>query len=257
MTKISDYQDDTNFSDEDRLVGTDSVTGATKEYSLLGLKQYIGVSSGGGPIGPQGPQGVQGPEGPQGDLGPVGPAGLNWQGAWVSGTSYTEDDAVGYNGASWFCILATSGTTAPNLDTAHWALLASQGATGATGATGAQGPQGAQGPAGVTDPKVWKAVIDSTSVITVLKNEIGFTGVTVSNPSNGKIEIIKSGFFTSLTKVDFISRTANNFGTPFVTTFAQDDLFPNDKAVLNIFDMAGGQTSTPGCTFTVEIQVYA
>jgi hypothetical protein len=89
--------------------------------------------------------------------GPVGPAGLNWQGAWISGNSYVVDDAVGYGGASYFCITATSGTTSPDLDTANWALLAAQGATGAagaagatgaTGATGAAGPQGVPGPVG-------------------------------------------------------------------------------------------------------------
>lgn len=98
-----------------------------------------------GPQGPQGPIGFTGPEGPigpQGNPGPVGPAGLNWQGAWVSGTSYVEDDAVGYNGASWFCINPTSGTTPPNLDTSNWALLASQGATGPMGPQGIQGVSG-------------------------------------------------------------------------------------------------------------------
>ena len=102
--------------------------------------------------GPTGPQGVQGPAGPQGALGPVGPAGLEWRGAWVSGTSYVADDAVGYGGASYFCISATSGTTTPNLDTTKWALLAAQGAQGQTGATGAQGPQGPRGPRGETGP---------------------------------------------------------------------------------------------------------
>ena len=88
------------------------------------------------------PAGAQGPQGPQGVPGPVGPAGLNWQGSWVSGASYVVDDAVGYGGASWFCINNTSGTTNPSADPTNWALLASQGATGP------QGPQGIQGPAG-------------------------------------------------------------------------------------------------------------
>jgi hypothetical protein len=103
-------------------------------------------------VGIQGPQGVQGPLGPPG---PVGPAGLEWQGQWVSGTSYIADDAVGYNGASYFCILATSGTTNPSVDTTHWALLASQGAIGPAGAqgpTGNQGPIGPVGPAGTSAP---------------------------------------------------------------------------------------------------------
>jgi hypothetical protein len=100
-------------------------------------------------VGPAGPQGVQGPTGPQGVPGPVGPAGLTWRGSWVSGTSYILNNAVGYNGASYFCTSATSGTTTPNLDTTHWALLASQGAIGPAGATGAQGPTGPQGQAAV------------------------------------------------------------------------------------------------------------
>ena len=100
---------------------------------------------GGGGVGPIGPQGNTGPTGPQG---PVGPAGLEWRGPWVSGTSYVADDAVGYNGASWFCTLATSGNQPPNLDTTHWALLASQGAIGPTGPAGPIGPQGPSGSGG-------------------------------------------------------------------------------------------------------------
>ena len=95
------------------------------------------------------PQVPQGPQGPQGVPGPVGPAGLNWQGAWVSGASYVVDDAVGFGGASWFCINNTSGTTNPSADPTSWALLASQGATGPQGPQGIQGPVG---PAGTASP---------------------------------------------------------------------------------------------------------
>jgi len=110
----------------------------TQPYTIQDIADTVGV-------GAQGPQGVQGPAGP---LGPVGPAGLNWQGAWVSGTSYVADDAVGYGGASYFCILATSGTTTPNLATTNWALLASQGAQGIQGVQGPTGAQGASGGSG-------------------------------------------------------------------------------------------------------------
>jgi hypothetical protein len=94
-------------------------------------------------VGPYAPAGPQGPIGPQGVPGPVGPAGLNWQGAWSPSGVYVVDDAVGFGGASWFCInnVGPSGSN-PSTDTVNWALLASQGATGP------QGPQGPQGPAG-------------------------------------------------------------------------------------------------------------
>lgn len=114
------------------------------ESAAYTMQDIIDTTGGGQP----GPQGVQGPVGPQGPIGPVGPAGLTWQGAWTSGNSYVLNDAVGYNGASYFCIAPTSGTTPPDLATANWALLASQGAQGPIGPTGAQGPTGATGPSG-------------------------------------------------------------------------------------------------------------
>ena len=89
--------------------------------------------------GPAGVAGPTGPTGAQGIPGPVGPAGLEWKSAWVSGTSYVVDDAVGYNGASWFCVNATSGTIPPNLDPTNWALLAAQGSPGPQGIQGLPG----------------------------------------------------------------------------------------------------------------------
>jgi len=111
-------------------------------------------------VAASGPQGIQGPVGPQGPIGPVGPAGLTWIGTWTSGTSYILNDAVGYSGASWFCILATSGTTTPDLDTTHWALLASQGAQGPIGPAGAQGPTGATGATGASGNNTLQQVLD-------------------------------------------------------------------------------------------------
>ena len=109
----------------------------SKTVATIGTRQ--------GPPGIQGVPGLQGTQGVPGLQGTVGPAGLNWQGTWVSGTSYVADDAVGYGGASWFCILATSGTIDPDVDTTHWALLASQGAPGIQGIQGVTGLQGNTG----------------------------------------------------------------------------------------------------------------
>lgn len=95
------------------------------------------------------PPGAQGPIGPQGVPGPVGPAGLNWQGAWSAAGTYVVDDAVGYAGASWFCINPVGpGGANPPADPISWALLASQGATGPQGPQGIQGPQGPPGAGG-------------------------------------------------------------------------------------------------------------
>ena len=124
--------------------------------------------------GPQGEPGLQGVQGIPGTPGAVGPAGLEWQGAWVSGTSYIADDAVGYNGASWFCILATSGTVAPNLDTTHWALLSSQGALGLQGVQGPIGPQGVA-------PTKTTANITATALFPVLTADINYVNTNGSN----------------------------------------------------------------------------
>ena len=119
---------------------------------IVSLANQIALAQTGGSQGPQGVAGATGPQGPQGVPGPVGPAGLNWQGVWSASGTYVVDDAVSYNGASYFCINPVGpSVTNPVLDTANWALLAAQGATGPQGpqgATGLQGPIGPQGPAG-------------------------------------------------------------------------------------------------------------
>jgi hypothetical protein len=159
---------------DDLLLGTEikeeGSAHLTKNFTVGSIVNLVASTIPAGAVGPQGPQGIQGAQGstgsqgiqgvqgntgPQGVPGPVGPAGLEWKGSWVSGDYYIEDDAVGYDGASYFCILATSGVTAPDIDTTHWALLAAEGlqgpagATGAIGATGPAGPQGIQGIQGV------------------------------------------------------------------------------------------------------------
>jgi len=144
MGFISGYPKDVDISLSDKLLGTDAENSSfTKNFEIADVVSFLRTQN----IGSQGPQGPQGVQGNTGAAGAVGPAGLNWQSAWVSGTSYVADDAVGYGGASWFCILATSGATTPDLDTTHWALLASQGANGPAGVAG---PTGAQGPSGTT-----------------------------------------------------------------------------------------------------------
>jgi hypothetical protein len=154
----------------------------TEPFSIEDIASTVGV-------GAQGPQGVQGPAGP---LGPVGPAGLEWQGSWVSGTSYVADDAVGYNGASWFCILATSGTTTPNLDATHWALLASQGAQGI------QGVQGPTGPQGIGATQTLQQTVDLGNTITDGTNIRIEDGVNSCDLSPGDLSVYNNTYITDL-----------------------------------------------------------
>jgi hypothetical protein len=144
--------------------------------------------------GGTGPQGPQGPAGPQGVAGPVGPAGLNWQGAWVSGTSYVIDDAVGYSGASYFCINATSGTTDPATDTVNWALLAQQGSPGVAG------PQGIAGPNAI--------VVGYTTVTSGIPDRVFFQSGTVTSQDSRFRYITSRGSLISTGKLANVQNTA-------------------------------------------------
>ena len=110
--------------------------GVLKQKDHLGVVTLIGAGAGG----------------PQGPAGPVGPAGLTWSGYWMATQSYSQNYAVGYGSASWWCISDVVGATsnsAPDVDTTHWTLLAAQGSPGSQGGTGSQGLQGAQGEIGI------------------------------------------------------------------------------------------------------------
>ena len=151
------------------------------------------------PPGPAGAQGVAGPTGPTGPVGPVGPAGLNWQGSWSASGTYAIDDAVGYAGASWFCIDPVGpSATPPNADPTNWALLAAQGAQGPQGATGLQGPTGPAGPSGSSAASTIGIVVGSNmgspALLTYDLNQISPSNINdtdyfklPSNPAVGKV----------------------------------------------------------------------
>ncbi len=171
--------------------GSQGLTGATGESGAIGPT---------GSTGPAGPTGATGDTGATGPAGTVGPAGLNWQGAWVSGGNYIEDDAVAYNGASYFCISNISGgTTTPDSDATHWALLAAQGANGATGATGATGPAGPTGDTGPQGP-------EGTQGFTGPKGDQGDPGVTPQGAvlnTTDTFTIPKVEYIVSLTQTQY------------------------------------------------------
>lgn len=85
---------------------------------------------------PVGATGATGPQGPQGEIGPIGPTGatgIEWQGTWDSLTDYVNNDAVFYNGASWFAAGDPPVGDVPSESSLYWFPLALQGATGPQG----------------------------------------------------------------------------------------------------------------------------
>jgi hypothetical protein len=180
--------------DDDYLAGAITVADFVAQY-------------GQGPVGPAGPQGVQGPIGAQGIPGPVGPAGLNWQGAWSALGTYVIDDAVGYNGASWFCINPVGpSVTTPDLDPTNWALLAAEGAQGPQGIPGVQGPTGAQGPAGAIIPFLEYDLTDKT----VWNNGQGNIG---SNTTYGEASLAINTTGSSNTAIGLNTLNSNTTGS--------------------------------------------
>ena len=248
MTKISEYPIISNPTEDDILIGTDvNSSDVTKNFSIGSIIDLIGDIN----EGPIGPQGNTGPTGPQG---PVGPAGLEWQGEWVSGTSYVEDDAVGYDGASWFCILATSGTTAPDVDTTHWALLASQGAIGPTGPAGPTGPQGPEGTA-VLLYKAYRASLNFQSgIINVTVHENNLGGSLTWAYSGGFITCTSSTLFT--TSKTFATSTTY-YGSGVVVSF---NPFIQSTSVINYLSVRTDDNTQfipfSSAIVNVEILVY-
>jgi hypothetical protein len=55
---------------------------------------------------------------------------INWLGTWVSMNPYVAYDAVAYSGSSYLCTSNVASATTPDIDTAHWGILALEGATG-------------------------------------------------------------------------------------------------------------------------------
>ena len=222
--------------------GPAGLTGAQGAQGIPGIPGSTGSQGPQGPVGPAGSQGLQGAagtagaQGTPGIPGPVGPAGLNWQGQWVAGNLYAVDDAVGYNGASYFCISANGSVIAPDLDTTNWALLASEGAIGPAGSPGPTGLTGAQGPAGNTGPAGPQGPIGPT----------GATGATGPAGSGGGITSLNT--LTSTAQFFTTSTAGNNFiinSTGNNHTFFLPDTSATARGVLN----TGAQTINGVKTF--------
>ncbi len=163
--------------------GPTGPTGPQGANGTNGLDGNNGLNGTPGASGPTGATGIglPGAAGATGAIGPTGvtgATGLHWQTlAWSSGTSYSQNDAVSYNGSSYVSL--TNGNTAnePNGSPSDWALLAQAGAAGATGVAGAPGATGAAstapGPTGATGA----AGTNGTNGVTGATGSTGTRGV--------------------------------------------------------------------------------
>lgn len=143
--------------------GVPGPKGDTGEIGLTGPQGQQGIQGPQGLTGPTGPQGVKGDTGAQGM---AGPAGMQWKGTWDAATDYVTDDAVYYNGGSWFAAGDPPVGEVPSDSSTYWNPLALRGLQGPAGSDGAQGAQGPQGPQG----------IQGIQGLTGLQGPIGLTG---------------------------------------------------------------------------------
>jgi len=63
---------------------------------------------------------------------------ITWQGEWSSATTYTQNEAVQYNGSAYVALQGNSNII-PTSDTAVWSVMTLKGDTGPAGATGSAG----------------------------------------------------------------------------------------------------------------------
>jgi hypothetical protein len=200
-----------------------------------------------GPAGPTGSQGPQGPQGPQGVAGPVGPAGLNWQGSWTASGTYVIDDAVGFGGASYFCINNVGpSATPPNLDTTNWALLAAQGAQGPQGPQGIQGPTGA-GSGSVLGTSSYMPIWAGTySVYATFNTQTGPAGWLPATDLNGDGLLDRPNLPTSDTLVNSIITQWNGNESFYGNPVGLYEVDPNFQFKITYgFGRSGGPINKP------------
>jgi hypothetical protein len=168
-----------------------------------------------------GPQGPQGEPGAKGDKGDTGPAGLNWRMGWDAGTQYAVDDAVYYNGSSYYAVAVPTVGTAPDPNlTTPWMELAIMGQKGDKGDTGATGPAGVGVPdmSGATSGDVVRYNGSTTEWHTPVAADITDLGTAATKntgTTSGTVPLLNASG-----RLD-IARLAS--GTPDGTKYIRDD----------------------------------
>jgi hypothetical protein len=110
-------------------------------WGVLAASGSVGATGADGAVGAMGAQGLPGAAGAAGAAGPAGATGavgMNFRGAWGSGSNYAVNDAVTFAGSTY---LAESANQNLEPDTAPetWTVIAQAGGAGPTGAVGAPG----------------------------------------------------------------------------------------------------------------------
>ncbi len=165
---------------------------------------------------------------------------ITWQGEWSSATTYTQNEAVQYNGSAYVALQGNSNLI-PSSNASSWSVMTSKGDAGPAGATGSAGTVtvgttttgSTGGSASVSNSGTSSnAVLNFTIPTgnTGQQGTTGATGATGSTGSSGDNATIQIGTITTL--VEDSNATVANVGT-------------DTAAVLN-FGLPMGQTGAQG-----------
>ena len=164
---------------------------------------------------------------------------ITWEGEWSSSTTYTQNEAVQYNGSAYVCLQGNSNLIPPN-NTSAWSLMTSKGDTGPAGAVGSAGTitigtvttGSAGGSAAVTNSGTSSEAVLNFNIPKGVSGTVGIQGATGAKGDTGSAgdnATISIGTITTLaensnaTVVNVGTDTAAvlNFGLPMGQTGAQ------------------------------------
>ena len=165
---------------------------------------------------------------------------ITWQGEWSSATTYTQNEAVQYNGSAYVALQGNSNLI-PSSNASSWSVMTSKGDTGATGAvgnagtvtigtttTGSTGGSASVSNSGTSSEAVLNFTIPTGN--TGQQGTVGNTGPIGETGATGDNATIAIGSISTL--AENASATVHNAGT-------------DTAAVLN-FGLPMGQTGAQG-----------
>ena len=164
---------------------------------------------------------------------------ITWEGEWSSSTTYTQNEAVQYNGSAYVCLQGNSNLIPPN-STSAWSLMTSKGDTGATGAvgsagtitigtvtTGSSGSSAAVTNSGTSSEAVLNFSLPKGSTgatgtqgATGTKGDTGSTGPGAT-VGVGSVNTLAEGSTATVTNIGSATNAVLNFGIPMGQTGAQ------------------------------------
>ena len=164
---------------------------------------------------------------------------ITWEGEWSSSTTYTQNEAVQYNGSAYVCLQGNSNLIPPN-NTSAWSLMTSKGDIGPAGAVGSAGTitigtvtTGSSGSnAAVTNSGTSSEAVLNFNLPKGAQGQQGTTGSVGAKGDTGatgagatigigSVSTLAEGATATVTNIGSATAAVFNFGIPMGQTGAQ------------------------------------